>query len=327
MGEAGRGAAGERIPVRHDRLFKEFLHRFLPQFVTLFFPKQAAQLDSSTLHFLDKELVVNLPVQALRIPDVVAEVQTLDGEIETIIVHVEVEARERRTLPRRMFEYYGLLRLLRQRRVLPLALLLTPSSDGLLWQDYRESLLGEELLHFRYGEVGVRELASEAYLRRNEPVAAALAALMKPAETETAVIKLESLRQVLESALPENDRSFLAWLVNTYLPQAQVSATEEHIMQELELMVDSAVYHARYEALEEGREEGRYEGEQRSLLRMLRLRFGELPQPLVDKINSLDDLSAFAQLMERGLLASSISDVERSLDSSESNGTTHAGSL
>ena len=73
MAEAGRDAAGERIPVRHDRLFKEFLHRFLPQFVTLFFPKQAAQLDFSTLHFLDKELIVNLPVQALRIPDVVAE--------------------------------------------------------------------------------------------------------------------------------------------------------------------------------------------------------------------------------------------------------------
>ena len=253
--------------------------------------------------------------------------QTLDGETETIIVHIEVEARERRTLPQRMFEYYGLLRLLRQRRVLPLALLLTPSPDGLLWQDYRESLLGEELLHFRYGEVGVRELASEAYLRRNEPVAAALAALMKPAETETAAIKLESLRQVLDSALPENDRSFLAWVVHTYLPQAQVSATEEYIMQELDLMVDFAVYRSRYEALEEGREEGRQEGEQRSLLRMLRFRFGELPQPLVDKINLLDDLNAFAQLMEQGLLANSIDEFERFLDSMQSNGTVHASSL
>ena len=323
MAEVGRNAAGERIPVRHDRLFKEFLHRFLPQFVTLFFPEQAAQLDFSALHFLDKELVVNLPVQALRIPDVVAEVQTLDGEIETIIVHVEVEARERRTLPRRMFEYYGLLRLLRQRRVLPLALLLTPSPDGLHWQDYREALLGEELLHFRYGEIGVRELVSEEYLRRNEPVAAALAALMKPTEMETAAIKLESLRQVLDSALPENDRSFLAWVVHTYLPQAQVSATEEYIMQELDLMVDFAVYRSRYEALEEGRQEGRQE----IVLHQLQRKFGELSQPLVDKIGLLDDLSVLAQLNEQVFLANSIDEFERFLDSTQPNGTAHASSL
>ena len=99
---------------RHDRLFKEFLHRFLPDFMQLFFPAQAARLDFATLTFLDQELVVNLPDQALRIPDVVTEVATQTGETEVIIVHVEVEARDKKTLPQRMFEYYALLRLLRQ---------------------------------------------------------------------------------------------------------------------------------------------------------------------------------------------------------------------
>ena len=33
----------------HDRLFKEFLRRFLPQFMQLFFPAQAARLDFSTI--------------------------------------------------------------------------------------------------------------------------------------------------------------------------------------------------------------------------------------------------------------------------------------
>ncbi len=45
----------------HDRRFKEFLQRFLPQFLKLFFPEQAARLDFTTLVFLDKELIVNLP--------------------------------------------------------------------------------------------------------------------------------------------------------------------------------------------------------------------------------------------------------------------------
>ena len=110
----------------HDRIFKEFLHRFLPDFLHLFFPAEAARLDFATLTFLDQELVVNLPGQSLRITDVVAETATLEGEGEVIIIHVEVEGRDRRGLPQRMFEYYSLLRLLRQKRVLPLALVLLP---------------------------------------------------------------------------------------------------------------------------------------------------------------------------------------------------------
>ena len=51
-----------------------------------------------------------------------AEVSTLDGEREAILVHIEIEGRDRHSLPQRMFEYYSLLRLLRQKKVLPLVL-------------------------------------------------------------------------------------------------------------------------------------------------------------------------------------------------------------
>ena len=111
----------------HDRLFKEFLQRFLPQFLELFFPAEAALLDLSTLNFFDKELIINLPNQALRITDIVAEVTTYQGDDEIIIVHVDVEASRKKPLPRRMFEYYGLLRLIHQKPVLPIALVLLRS--------------------------------------------------------------------------------------------------------------------------------------------------------------------------------------------------------
>lgn len=73
----------------------------------LFFPEQAARLNFSTLRFMDKELVINFPKQVLRISDLVAEVQTWQGETETILVHIEVEGRDKRALPQRMSEYYG----------------------------------------------------------------------------------------------------------------------------------------------------------------------------------------------------------------------------
>ena len=92
----------------HDRIFKEFLERFLPDFMRIFFPTEAARLDFSTTNFLRQELVITLPGQVLRITDVVAEVKTLDGEPETIIVHLEVEANKPKPVPQRMFDYYAL---------------------------------------------------------------------------------------------------------------------------------------------------------------------------------------------------------------------------
>ena len=40
----------------HDRLFKEFLYRFLPEFLWVFFPAEAERLNFATLQFLDKEM-------------------------------------------------------------------------------------------------------------------------------------------------------------------------------------------------------------------------------------------------------------------------------
>lgn len=135
----------------HDRIFKEFLERFLPQFMRLFFPEEAARLNFSTVTFLRQELFITLPGQMLRITDVVAEIKTLDGEPETIIVHVEVEANKPKPLPQRMFDYYALLRLLRKHRVLPIALVLKRGVGGLKWRLYKEELFGRKLIQFRYG--------------------------------------------------------------------------------------------------------------------------------------------------------------------------------
>ena len=148
----------ERVPTAvtlHDRIFKEFLERFLPQFMQIFFPIEAARLDFSTVTFLRQELLITLPGQVLRITDVVAEISTLAGESEVVIVHVEVEANKPKPLPQRMFDYYALLRLLRRQRVLPIALVLKRGVGGLKWRSYKEELFGRKLIQFRYGQVGL----------------------------------------------------------------------------------------------------------------------------------------------------------------------------
>ncbi len=97
----------------------------------LFFPREARRLKLDEVRFLDKELIINLPEQILRITDIVAEVETRKGERETILIHIEIEANPQQNFPRRMFEYYALLRVLRQQPVFPIALVLRPGVGGL----------------------------------------------------------------------------------------------------------------------------------------------------------------------------------------------------
>jgi hypothetical protein len=279
----------EREPQRtlHDRLFKELLYRFLPDFLWIFFPNEAERLNFATLRFLDKELIINFAGQELRITDIVAEIETWEGVAETIICHVEIEGRDKYSLPRRMSEYYVLLRMFRQKLVLPLALVLLPNAGGLRWQSYQESIFGHQVLHFRYGQVGIRDLSSQAYLAENSPVAAALSVLMQPEGESPALLKLMALQKVVDSDLSDGDKLFLVEFMNVYAPTGELFDPREEIMQKL---VETEMTWG---------ERLRTEGERKMLLRFLTLMFGDVPATLVERINAITDDAALTALAQQ----------------------------
>ena len=314
-------------PVRTlpDRLFKEFLQRFLPDFLLIFFPAEAERLNFTTLKFLDKELVINLPDQQLRITDIAAEVETWQGEPELLIIHVEVEGRNRQTLPQRMSEYYSIMRVLRQKPVLPIALVLLPNVGGLLWQTYTEQLFGHELLRFQYGQVGIRDLLSHVYLAENNPVAAALATLMNPDGQSQATIKLTALQKIVASDLSEGDKLFLVKLVATYLPTIELVDVREEIMRDLAEIemswFDKLHEQGREQGLEQGLEQGRLQGELQgkrdSLLLLLSHRFGDLPEALVAHIHTVDDSQQLSRLIQLALTIQSLDELALSPNAAE----------
>jgi len=300
----------ENTQTMHDRLFKEFMRRFLPDFLRLFFPEKAEQLDLDTLYLPEKELSFNLPGQVLRISDVVADVKTLTGEPEVIIVHVEVEARNKKTLPQRMFEYYSLLRILRQEAVLPLALVLLPRADGLGWQTYRENLFGEELVKFRYGQVGLRDLPGQDYLALGDPVAAGLAALMKFKPEEKARAKLTGLKTVVESNLGLGDKHFLVNLIQTYLPKEDVEV--EGIIEGGDLVMEALadIELSWAEKIEQqGEIKGELKGKRNMLLYLLRSKFGALPPDFTMRLNRIQSDVVFDDIAEQLLTAQSLAEI------------------
>lgn len=299
----------------HDRIFKEFLHRFLPDFLRLFFPDEAARLNFATLTFLDKELIINLPRQKLRITDLMAQVKTWLGEPETIIIHVEVEGRQKQTVPQRMFEYYGLARLLYRQPVLPLALLLQPRAGGLHWHNYKETLFGHELVRFRYGQVGLRDLPADEYIKRDDPVAAALSVMMKPGLklrgrarwVKLAELKITALLKVNESDLTIEDKQFLMSMVETYLPNeslpVDIRGEVMEALADVELM-----WHERIE--QKGVEKGIQQRTQELILRLLRKKFGRVPEVVVQKVQAMNDVDLLEQLFDEALMADTLAEIK-----------------
>src|SRR5579885_1634008 len=77
----------------HDQLLKEVLARFLPDFVTLFAPQQAALLDFATLRLLDKEVFTDVAAGQRRELDLLAEVAAREGTPHLVLIHVEIQRR------------------------------------------------------------------------------------------------------------------------------------------------------------------------------------------------------------------------------------------
>ncbi|MEM7536154.1 MAG: hypothetical protein AAF639_28485, partial [Chloroflexota bacterium] len=173
--------------IPHDRLLKEFFERFLAAFLLIFLPAKAARLKLDDIRFFKQELIVNFPGQALRITDIVAEIplkesdedafETSDGHekqgkknkkrdedaqaeteeehTEFVIIHIDAEANRPWTIPHRMFAYYSLLRIIKEKPVLPIAFItrkgaVKPDDDDVTVQSYIESLWGQQHVNFQY---------------------------------------------------------------------------------------------------------------------------------------------------------------------------------
>jgi len=292
--------------MRHDQLFKAVLEPLLQDFLELFFPAVAARLDFETLRFVDKEVFANVPEGDVREADVVARLETREGAPEIILVHVEVQARPETEFPRRMFEYYALLRLHHRLPVFPVVLYLRGGPASAV-EEYKEELFGEEQLRFRYRSVALARLHAEEYVGASA-LGAALAALMRRGKTRDRLLfRREMLSRVLESELDDALKYLLVNVIETYFRlsgeeverfRRLISGKEYRKMQEVELTY--------FDELEL---KGRLEGKRQTLLRQLTAKFGPLPEDTVTKIAEVSFDAELDTYLDRVLTATSLEEV------------------
>lgn len=304
-----------RVPgrTRHDFFFKRLLRSFFPDLLRLALPGMALDVDGAV--FLDKELFTQSGGR--READLLVRVP-LSGGPESVLVHVEIEARARKPIAGRLRQYRRRIEAEYDSDVVSIVVTLRGGEPGIHIRPLPGVTTGPGL-GSQYVAFNLSGCDAAASLQRPEPLAWALAALMDPGKLGRAELKAACLRRIAEARLPEDSRILLVDCVATYLELTPEEVSEYATLDSgggnpaMRLAQMSWGDKLRAEGWREGKKEGRREGMERGaqkmLLRLLTQRFGRLPVGVRQRIEEIDSVDRLIRLAERVLTARSLEDL------------------
>ncbi|HYU32823.1 MAG TPA: hypothetical protein VEW48_11730 [Thermoanaerobaculia bacterium] len=293
----------------HDRLFKSLLRAFLPDLLRLAAPGVAGRLRLGRVTFLDKELLPEDGRSGRREADLVARIPFRDRG--TLLVHVEVEARARRSMPQRLRAYAHRIQTLYEGQLLTVLLNLRGGPSGVQRVRPDGEIADPELSSFQYIAFGLAGCAAADYLERPEPLAWALAAVMRPGSMSRAEHKLACLRRIAASRLKQGRELLLVNFVEEYLPLTSEETAEYKVLNARNMGgKGEAMWMPWSERMkEEGRKEGVRLGQRKLLLHLLAQRFGPLPEAVRSQVEAITSTRRLTSLAGKVLTARSLGDL------------------
>lgn len=319
----------------HDQLWKEVISVFFWEFIRLLLPNLSSRMNLSRLRPMDRELFTHSPAGRRREPDIVMETEWI-GETDSVtLVHVEVQARRTALFPLRMWEYFSLLSLRERAPVLSIAIYLLSGNHGENHEEYRISACGETVNVFRYLVVSLPDLKEEDYLDSANPIAPAVCALMQSSEPDRVSRKLRLYERIARAKLDDRRTSLLASVVDQYLPldAAQTVDWNNRVIRKESKEVSEMLtqwqtqWHekgwnegkmeGRKEGLKEGKQEGIREGIKEGieegakniLLRLIKRKFGVIPENIAERIRNENNPEKLDELADKVLFASKLEDM------------------
>jgi uncharacterized protein DUF4351 len=304
---------------RHDQRFKELLRNFFPDFLRLAVPEAARRLDLAHLKFNDKEFFTNRPEGNRRELDLLAEARVRGRNRGTLLVHVEIERQARHQSAVRLHRYFGQVYAHYGLPTLSILLYLQGGPPGVHRVRLDYLVLGERRGTFTYTAFGLSGSKAEEYLERPEPLAWALAALMRPERLSRPELKLACLRRIARAELDDSRRFLLVHCVQFYLELSpgesaeyaslEVSQRNEEVKTMATNWVERLENKYLREGRKQGREEGRAEGIRKILLRQLALRFGPLPVTVRREVEAISSVERLNRLAEQVVTARSLEEM------------------
>lgn len=299
------------MTVDHDQVFKQLVEAFFREFLELFCPIEAAQIDFRNVEFLREELFTDVQRGRRKRLDLVSKVRMKRGGERFILVHFEFEAsRKDQNFPQRMFEYFCQLFLRHRLPVVPIAVF----SDNAEWTEsvpdcFELTLSPRSRVRFDFHLIKLSQLDYRPFLKSANPLAFALMAKMKYTRRQRVRLKADFLRLILRSGVDAARESLLVEFVETYMPLR--TADEVHQFDEL-VQVDESYVEVRnmvtaYEKV--GIEKGIEKGKLEALLLLLDERFENLPDAIRRKVRRINSSKRIDELLLAVLKVKSLSEL------------------
>ena len=302
-------------PIDHDSLFKELIRVFTYEFITLFAPKLAADLDRDSFEFLDKELLQLLDQGERKEVDLLVKAK-LSGQPVFFLIHFEVQSSSNNWSPVRMFQYTARLYERFGLPIYPIALLTWDSPKKETSSHFSFGFPHFNVLQFNFPTIQLNRLNWRDFMRIETLVATALMAKMNIPKEDRPYVKLEYLRMIVTLKL-DRTKSALIWqFMETYL---QLNQTEEQKAQTLieielppenknEMRLYNTSFHDKGRAegiligIEQGKAEGEFQAKLATTKHLIERKFGEsvlaiyqarLEQMSLKEIDALFDVAIF----------------------------------
>jgi predicted transposase/invertase (TIGR01784 family) len=286
----------------YDSPWKEAVEHYFPEFIAFYFPEAYAQIDWSKEHvFLDQELraVVQDSELGKRFVDKLVRVSLLNGDEKWIYIHIEVQGTRQAEFAKRMFVYnYRIY----DRYDKPVASFAVLADDQVNWRpdNFSYSVLGSKTsIHFPIAKLtDYHDMVNELLTMDNSFAVVTATHIMTQQTRKNAVARYKA-KQLLVRLLYQrqwdkqriiNLFSVIDWMMR--LPEE----LDQQLWQEIEIFEENekmqyvtsieriGIAKGLQEGRQEGRQEGLLEGEAEMLGLMLKHRFGELSDTVVNKL-------------------------------------------
>jgi hypothetical protein len=281
----------ERWMAAHDQRFKVLLQEFLREFLLLFFPDLLAQSDLERVEWLHQELYPDPPHGQLLTIDLIARVPFLsvagstaaEGPIQTILIHLEIEADDTvEPFRERFYDYFHVLMKKYGPNVLPIAVYLRVGLEGQGKDAYVIEVLGRTVLRFEYDYIGLPGLAGQAFLAGDNPLGVALSALMRWPRQQRAQAAVQALERIVASQEPPDRKRMLCECIQAYSPLEEDQRIElNSLLKRPEKTGASTMIKT---LNEEAEERGILKGQRTFLLELLDAKFAPLSEAVRQKV-------------------------------------------
>lgn len=301
--------------IDHDRLFKELLTNFFPEFIELFFPDISAYWERKSIEFLPQEVFTDVTEGERKIVDLIVKA-SFRSQDALFIIHTEHQSYPQTNFNKRMFTYFARLHEIYALPVYPIVIYSHDSPRNPESDTYLIEFPGWTVLQFNYRVIQLNLLHWQDFVNQPNPVASALMSKMRMDVAERPTVKLMSLQLLTTLGLNPAQIQLISGFIDTYLKlDDQEKADFEAQLASMEPRQEEQVMEIVTSWMEKGLQQGRQQEALSFVIRLLNRRVGSLSPQLQARIESLS-VAELEDLGEALLDFATVADLEAWLHNS-----------